>query len=523
MPPSGYLSASGVEASLVWLAKAYPSITQLIVLPETSVEGRTSRAIKIAKGGAKRRGALLIGGVHAREIVNPDGLVSLALRICDSYKNGTDIVLGPKTWPASTIKLLVESLDIFIFPLVNPDGRVHVQDPAGDAWWRKNRRVNAGTSCRGVDINRNYDFLWSSVIGQTSSSPCADTYHGPAPFSEPETRNVKWMLDNHAGIECFVDVHSYSELVLYPWGDDDNQTTDPTQNFRNPAWNGLRGTLGAGYGEYISPADLARYVDHGNDMRDAIAAVNGRVYTVEAGSDLYTTCGTSQDYAYSRQLADGSLAKVWGYTFETGTSFQPEHTAGLAVMDEAQSGLLQFLVSCLCPIVDSGVASGLSAQSVAKLRAFRDGAMAATERGRQLSHLLEHHGAELVGLAAEDARLRSDASKLLGRFSTLVNSEAQRKPAAVDDALVDDVLALLDRAKDVSDPLRHTLKAIRSDLDAFRGQTLSEGLAALERGPHDEHGEGRRSPPGRKPKARPSTKAATRPSKPPRRKPPGGQ
>ena len=72
----------------------------------------------------------------------------------------------------------------------------------------------------------------------------------------------------------------------------------------------------------------------------------------------------------------------------------------------------------------------------------------------------------------------------------LVNSEAQRKPAAADDALVDDVLALLDQAKDVSDPLRRTLEAIRRDLDAFRGRALSDGLAALEGGPYDEHGGG---------------------------------
>lgn len=514
MPPSGYLSASGIESCLVWLSNAYPSTTKLIVLPETSVEGRTSRAIKIAKGGAKRRGALFIGGVHAREIVNPDLLVSLALRICQSYKNGTDIVLGPKTWAASTIKLLVESLDIFIFPLVNPDGRVYVQDPAGDAWWRKNRRVNANTSCRGVDINRNYDFLWSSVIGQTSSNPCFNTYHGPTPFSEPETRNVKWMLDNHAGIECFVDVHSYSELVLYPWGDDDNQTTDPTQNFQNPAWNGLRGTLGAGYGEYIAPADQARYIDHGNDMRDAIAAVNGRVYKVEEASDLYTTCGTSEDYAYARHLADGSLTKVWGYTLETGTSFQPAHATGLAVMDEAQSGLLQFLVSCLCPIVDSGVAKGLSAQSVSNLRSFRENTLAGTKRGRELAHLLEHHGAELIQLAAEDSRLRADASKLLSRFSKLVDSEAQRKAATVTDGLVGEVLALLDRAKDVSDPLRKALDGVRRDLAAFRGRTLSDGLAALEGG----HGPS----PAQKTRVRPPTKAAGNASKSPRRKPTGG-
>ena len=85
MPPSGYLTTAGIESCLQYLATTYPSICQLTVLPETSVEGRTSRAIKIGKGsGSNRRGVLFIGGAHARELVNPDMLASLALRICQA-------------------------------------------------------------------------------------------------------------------------------------------------------------------------------------------------------------------------------------------------------------------------------------------------------------------------------------------------------------------------------------------------------------------------------------------------------
>jgi hypothetical protein len=48
MPPTGYLTASGIESCLQYLATTYPSICQLIVMPEHSMEGRTIRAIKLA-------------------------------------------------------------------------------------------------------------------------------------------------------------------------------------------------------------------------------------------------------------------------------------------------------------------------------------------------------------------------------------------------------------------------------------------------------------------------------------------
>lgn len=481
MPPSGYLSTSGIEASVAFLSNAFPSITDLIVLPETSVEGRTSRALKIANGSGDRTGVLFIGGQHARELVNPDCLVSLALRICQSYTNGTDIVLGTKTWSASTVKLFVDALDIFVFPLVNPDGRTYVQVAGGDPWWRKNRRVNAGSSCRGVDLNRNYDFLSAFAIGQTSANPCSDTYKGPSGFSEPETRNVRWLLDTYPGISTFVDVHSYSELVLYPWGDDDNQSVDPSQNFQNPAFDGLRGVLGTGYAEYIHPGDWARFVDHGGDVRDSIAAVRGRVYTVEEASDLYTTCGSAEDYAFSRHLVDPTKTKAWGYTLETGTEFQPPFPEAQEVMDEAQSGLLQFLASAVCPIVDSGAAAGLSARSIDNLRVFRDTSLATNRRGRELVRLMEHHAVELSALAADDSERAREATKLLARVSEVVDAEQDGQPVQIDDRLVDDARHLLERVTgSASASLARALKDLSRDVEGFRSATLRQGLDRLD-------------------------------------------
>ena len=98
---------------------------------------------------------------------------------------------------------------------------------------------------------------------------------------EPETRNVRALLDGYPHITGFVDVHSYSEVVLYPWGDDENQSTNPTKNFLNPAWDDLRGILGDAYREYIPAADHTKFMAMGNKIRDAIAAVRDRTYTVQ--------------------------------------------------------------------------------------------------------------------------------------------------------------------------------------------------------------------------------------------------
>src|SRR5262249_3951659 len=165
-------------------------------------------------------------------------------------------------------------------------------------------------------------------------------------FSEPETRNVRSLLDSYPNIECMIDVHSFSELVLHPWGDDENQTADPAQNFMNAAYNGLRGTVGdAVYKEDIPQADRDWFVTTGNRVRDAVATVRGRVYTVEQGVLLYPTSGTAHDYAYSRHFVDVTKRRVYAYTLETGQQFQPPYSEALNIITEVSAGLIEFCVA----------------------------------------------------------------------------------------------------------------------------------------------------------------------------------
>src|SRR5262249_12442210 len=83
------------------------------------------------------------------------------------------------------------------------------------------------------------------------------------------------MLDTFPTIRGMMDVHSYAQLLLYPWGDDEIQAVDPGMNFQNPAYDGLRGIVGDSvYREYMPVNDQSWFVNTGNGVRDAIAAVN---------------------------------------------------------------------------------------------------------------------------------------------------------------------------------------------------------------------------------------------------------
>lgn len=407
-----YLDTAGINTGINAIGSNHPGLAQVMTLPEKSVKNKTIRALRLRAGSAtNRRGVLIVGGVHARELVNPEAVLNLALKLTDSYAASSGFTLGGKSFSWTQVRLVMETLDVFLLPLANPDGRIYAQKPGGDPMWRKNRANLAGTTCTGVDLNRNLDFLWFELLGATSDVPCDDVFHGPSAFSEPETRNVKWLLDTHDHIRCFADVHSYSELILYPWGDDDTQSSDSSQNFLNSTWDGLRGTPG-GYAEYMPSRDVERHRKTGLAIRDSIAAVRGRAYTVEPSVDLYPTTGTHMDYAYSRHRADSDEGKIYSFTFETGAEFQPPEAEKIEVIKEATAGMMQLLVHCVCAIELIGL-DLFGSSDLEAMRAFRAEVMMKSARGRALAELLDDHGAEIGEILLADDRLRERAQKLL--------------------------------------------------------------------------------------------------------------
>lgn len=475
-----YLSVGAISDALDHIAGTYPAITQIIALPEPSVEGRPIRALKIAHGaGSNRTGVLFLGGTHARELVNPETVLSFTLRLCDAYTNNTGLTFGPKVFEPSAIQTVVNGLDIFMLPLVNPDGRHFCLMPGGDPWWRKNRSDHPGLACRGVDLNRNYDFLWSSGIG-TSSNACTDVFKGPGAFSEPETRNVRWMIDNFSNIACLIDIHSYSELVLYPWGDDENQTTDPNQNFLNPGFDGQRGIAGSGYKEYIPAGDLHDHVVMAERIRDAIAAVRGRVYTAQQGIALYPTSATTHDYAYARHFVDTGRRRILGFTVETAREFQPADTEKNNVITEVSAGLMECLLETLCP-ADAVQALIDALFPLRAMRRFRDQYMLKPAAGARYEGMLRVHSPELVGLIINNKAAREAGAALLriaGRFFSKHDEALPRKITKRDLDETDESLAVV--RKLASQKLRAAIDTVRADMKRVQGKPVTAVFKALD-------------------------------------------
>lgn len=350
-----YLNVTEVESALATAAgPPNTSFTQLLSLPHLTWEGRQCHAIRIGSSAPGRVGVYFIGGIHAREWGSPDILIFFIEQLTQAYRTHKGVTLGGKTFTATQIQQIVNKLDIIVFPQVNPDGRNY--SITADSMWRKNRRPapSSHTGCPGVDINRNFDFLWhfpdffdpNSPVSN-STDPCDyQVYIGPGSASEPETKNVVWVLDNFPNTRLMVDVHSYGEKILCNWGDDDNQTTNPSMNFMNAAYNGMRGNAGdSAYGEFIADFDQALDMDLSNRLRDAIQAVRGHAYTVEPSFNLYPTAGTSTDYAFSRCFTDPGKGKVHSLTIEWGnennpTPFHPPYSEMQHIIQEVTAGLL---------------------------------------------------------------------------------------------------------------------------------------------------------------------------------------
>lgn len=348
-----YLNVTEIESALAALATAYPATSELIATPHATHEGRTTHVLRVgARGAHEADGVLLLGGVHAREWVPPDALVAFAADLLEAYGGGTGLVYGGASYTAADVRRLMETVNLFVLACVNPDGRAHSQTV--DAGWRKNRRPapsgSTGASCVGVDLNRNFDFLWDHLAKFASDSgvsasadPChANLYRGPSPASEPETRNVVWVLDTYPRIRWHVDVHSAVPVVLHSWGSDENQSTAPGDTFRNAALDAVRGRLGDGVGEYLSSRDTTVVTDLAHRLDAGVTAAHGAVYGVEQAMTLYPTSGASDDYAFSRCFVDPMRTKVHAWTVECGTSFQPPYATAEQVMREVASGLLRF-------------------------------------------------------------------------------------------------------------------------------------------------------------------------------------
>jgi murein tripeptide amidase MpaA len=362
-----FLNVVEIESALTALASSYPTVTQLITLPFTTVEGRQSHALRIGSGSCPTSTILFISGAHAREWGGPDILINFAADLLEAWDKGKKLKYGGTSYTAAQIKSIVDNLEVIVFPDINPDGRNYSQTT--DAMWRKNRNPASGggpANRPGVDVNRNYDFLWDFPVTfaaaaqgagtLASNAPGSDLFHGTGPFSEAESKNVRWLFEQYPRISWFIDIHSYGGDILHAWGDDENQSTTTSMNFTNPAWNGQRGVKADAYGEYITPLELSESQAAANSMSAAIGAVRGQTYAVAQafflpGWTTYPTSGSSEDWATSRHFADPKKHRCRGYCIEFNKvhTFFPTWNEMKDIILDVDSGLINFCLGAISP------------------------------------------------------------------------------------------------------------------------------------------------------------------------------
>ncbi|MCH0541086.1 zinc carboxypeptidase [Streptomyces sp. MUM 203J] len=275
-PPrdSGYHNYAEMTAEIEQRLRQYPDIMSKRVIGR-SYEGRDIVAIKISdnvRTDEDEPEVLFTHHQHAREHLT----VEMALYLLREF--GAGYGSDPRITEA------VDSREIWIVPDMNPDGGEYDISSGNYRSWRKNRQPNPGSSYVGTDMNRNWDYKWGCCNGSSGSTGSA-TYRGRAPESAPEVKIVadfvrSRIVGGKQQITAAIDFHTYSELVLWPFG-----------------W---------------TYSDTAPGMTR--DDRDAFAAVGGKMaasngYTPEQSSDLYITDGTIDDWLWGDQ-------RIFGYTFE---------------------------------------------------------------------------------------------------------------------------------------------------------------------------------------------------------------
>lgn len=195
-----YKNPYEVEQFMQTASGLFPELTKLIEIGK-SLEGRSIWALKISDNPGVRENdepTVLFNSMHhAREVMTPEVSMDVIEYLLSNYENDSRV----KNW--------VDRNEIWVVPMLNVDGNNQVWQ--GKNLWRKNTRDG-----HGVDLNRNYPFGWNSCNG-SSGRTSDDDYRGPEPASEPETRALMNLV---AEIKPVFDIsyHSYSELVLYPYG-----------------------------------------------------------------------------------------------------------------------------------------------------------------------------------------------------------------------------------------------------------------------------------------------------------------
>lgn len=298
-----YHSAASLEAELRQLAEARPDIAELKEIGR-SIEGRPILALRIGdrRGGVPK--LLFMGCHHAREWIAVEVPFLLAKELVERADEAP--IAG---W--------LTSGEVWVAPMVNPDG--HEYSRTAQRLWRKNRRRNDDGSF-GVDPNRNYGYMWGILDIPTSSHvPSDETYVGPRAFSEPETQAVRDLVgcERFAGVITY---HSYSQLILYPWGYAEKPVPDVQHR--------------------------EQMVGMAEEMQTLMQGVHGKVYVPQQSSQLYPTAGDTTDWTYGTYGIPSFTIELRPRTFQEGGFILPPGQI-LPTWEENRPAVFRFIEQLL--------------------------------------------------------------------------------------------------------------------------------------------------------------------------------
>jgi hypothetical protein len=273
---------------------------------------------------------VLIDGMHhAREIMSSEFTIMFAEYLAQNY--GTDPEI---TW-------LVDNRELYIIPVVNPDGSVYneVGHPSGGGMWRKNRRDN-GDGTFGVDPNRNYPYMWGYDDMGSSPDPGSEVYRGPSAGSELEIQAMMLFI-NGRNIRTHDTIHTYSNLTLYPWGYISTPTPD------GAIFDHMAGEMTKFNGYTPGQPGVILYEVNGGTLDWTYGEIkHGKIFSFS------NEIGSSSDFFWPPESRREPLFQenIWPhiYLMRVAGAFVAAHsavvTAGTKSIEPGQTGVLDFTV-----------------------------------------------------------------------------------------------------------------------------------------------------------------------------------
>jgi carboxypeptidase T len=244
----------------------------------------TNSAVPTPAGG---KPVLFINSaIHAREYTTAPLSLEFARWLVNGHGNNADA-----TW-------ILDHHEVHLMLHTNPDGRKRAETGLS---WRKNVNNNycANSNTRGIDLNRNFSATWNSTGGVGSSgTACSLTYRGPSAGSEPETQAIEsyirslWPDRRGPGLNdaapadtsgVHLDIHSYSQLVLWPWG----ETNTPAPN--SAALQAMGRRL-AYFNGYTPQQSIGLYPTDGTSDSPSYHELGVASFTIELGTAFFESC-----------------------------------------------------------------------------------------------------------------------------------------------------------------------------------------------------------------------------------------